>query len=402
MDCFPHLHYLIQYLERVQGEEKQDGGNVNGTTEQVQVPYLSNLNYPEFEEKDWYSACLQDFAEAASSNENLFYTLYLNLHNGEASGIVHLDTNHFHTYALRDELLVLYCNWESKNMKILLVSRSGDVSMIGDGDFQHNQIIDLNMAGRRWEGDTIGGDPCGYGILYDDAGEKEYEGFLYQGECVGYGKDYYANLRKLRYEGGFYNGMYCGQGIRFDRKGGVDWEGIWHENSPCKWSSSLFSYPFLSCQVEYLNIANGSGNRGAGESIFLTSALARLKEIHVGEKCFRRIRQLHCIGLKCLEKIVIGAKSFDRDVNLSSSSSNTTVKEFVVRDCPQLLSLKVEASSFVHYNEYIVEQVDRLTSLIIEENCFLHLHTFSLASTFISCIEIRTRSSLSHSIGYRK
>ena len=385
MDCFPHLYHLIQYLERTQGEEKQDGGNGNGIGEQIQAPYLCNFSYSESEEMDWYSACMQDFAEIASSNENMFYTIYLNLHNGEASGIVSLNTNHIHIYALRDELLILYCNMESKSMRILLVSKNGDVSMIGDGDFQHNQIIDLNTAGRRWEGDTIGRDPCGYGILYDDDGEKEYEGFLYRGECVGYGKEYYANLRKLRYEGGFYNSMYCGQGVRFDRKGKVDWEGIWYENSPCKWSSSPFPYPLLSCQVEYLNIANGSGNRGTGESILLTSALSRLKEIHVGEKCFRKIQQLHCIGLKCLEKIVIGGKSFDRDVNSSSSSSssNMIMKEFVVRDCPRLLSLKVEASSFVHYNKYIIEQVDRLTSLIIEENCFLHLHTFSLTSTLL-------------------
>lgn len=37
--------------------------------------------------------------------------------------------------------------------------------------------IDLDTKGRRWEGMIRGNVPFGYGILYNEEGEKEYEGY---------------------------------------------------------------------------------------------------------------------------------------------------------------------------------------------------------------------------------
>ena len=42
-------------------------------------------------------------------------------------------------------------------------------------------IIDLDSRGRRWEGSVVDGNPHGYGIVYDEEGRKEYEGYQVNG-----------------------------------------------------------------------------------------------------------------------------------------------------------------------------------------------------------------------------
>ena len=42
-------------------------------------------------------------------------------------------------------------------------------------------IIDLNSRGRRWEGSVVDGNPHGYGIVYNEEGRKEYEGYQVNG-----------------------------------------------------------------------------------------------------------------------------------------------------------------------------------------------------------------------------
>ena len=37
---------------------------------------------------------------------------------------------------------------------------------------EHNQVLNLNDEGERWEGDVDGNEPYGWGVLYDDEGEK--------------------------------------------------------------------------------------------------------------------------------------------------------------------------------------------------------------------------------------
>ena len=37
---------------------------------------------------------------------------------------------------------------------------------------EHNQVLNLSDGGERWEGDVDGNEPYGWGVLYDDEGEK--------------------------------------------------------------------------------------------------------------------------------------------------------------------------------------------------------------------------------------
>ena len=44
-----------------------------------------------------------------------------------------------------------------------------------------NRCIDLDVNGRRWEGSVINGKPFGFGVMFDEEGRKEYEGFMMDG-----------------------------------------------------------------------------------------------------------------------------------------------------------------------------------------------------------------------------
>ena len=54
-------------------------------------------------------------------------------------------------------------------------------------------IIDLDNTGRYWEGGVLKGDfcfPCGYGKEYNAENNLVYEGFVFEGRRVCYGKEY--------------------------------------------------------------------------------------------------------------------------------------------------------------------------------------------------------------------
>ena len=42
---------------------------------------------------------------------------------------------------------------------------------------EHDQVLDLNDEGARWEGDVLDNQPYGWGVLYDSENRMVYEGF---------------------------------------------------------------------------------------------------------------------------------------------------------------------------------------------------------------------------------
>ena len=44
-------------------------------------------------------------------------------------------------------------------------------------EVKHNQTLDLNEEGDRWEGDVLNDSPWGWGVLYDKNNHRVYEGF---------------------------------------------------------------------------------------------------------------------------------------------------------------------------------------------------------------------------------
>ncbi|KAM7454252.1 hypothetical protein BLSTO_04991 [Blastocystis sp. subtype 1] len=61
---------------------------------------------------------------------------------------------------------------------------------------EHNQVLDLNDDGERWEGDVLNNKPYGWGVLYDSENRMAYEGFRIGEVSVCYGRSYYPDARE--------------------------------------------------------------------------------------------------------------------------------------------------------------------------------------------------------------
>ena len=84
----------------------------------------------------------------------------------------------------------------------------------------------------RWEGGINDGKPFGWGILYNEDGLKEYEGFLLDTSRICYGKEYYPDICQIRYDGCYMNNQRFDEGILYDRKGGIEYDGLWKNDEP--------------------------------------------------------------------------------------------------------------------------------------------------------------------------
>ena len=101
---------------------------------------------------------------------------------------------------------VIECNIEEKWMKVR-EKRENEMDWIEmeDINVKKGNVVDLNENGVRWEGDSINGNPYGYGCIYNEENHLIYNGFIFEGKKVCYGKDMYEDNGIIEYEGGYYN-----------------------------------------------------------------------------------------------------------------------------------------------------------------------------------------------------
>ena len=93
----------------------------------------------------------------------------------------------------------------------------------------------------------------------------------------------------------------------------------------------------------------------------------------IGNDCFESVGVLKLIGLKKLEKVMIGEKCFMR--NDYSSDPNC---QFCLKECDALRELKIGSGSF---DGYSVCEIDSLNSLeVIEIGGFRYASDFQLKS----------------------
>ena len=104
-------------------------------------------------------------------------------------------------------------------------------------ELQRGVTIDLSEDGSRWEGDSLNGDPYGYGCIYNSENELIYSGFVYDGMKVCYGNVFYAFVGIIEYSGNFYNNIRCGYGKLYDKKNTLVYEGEWYNDNPIELSS---------------------------------------------------------------------------------------------------------------------------------------------------------------------
>ena len=212
---------------------------------------------------------------------------------------------------------------------------------------EHNQVLNLNDEGERWEGDVCRNQPGGWGVLYDDEGEKRYEGFRIGSENMLYGTLYYSDIQKIEYEGGWCGRKRWGRGILYDRNGKVVYDGEWVNDTRMETRVVLRDVnQVLHNHIEELIVPSHCCNEKEWKCVDF-SLVSALRVLEVGDDCFKNVIELKLLGMKALERVVIGDSCFG---NKGS---------FCLKKCPLIRELKI-GKSFWSYKTCEIEENDRL------------------------------------------
>ena len=219
---------------------------------------------------------------------------------------------------------------------------------------EHAQVLDLSDDGERWEGDVLNNQPYGWGVLYDSENRMAYEGFRLNDVNVCYGTRYYSDIQKPEYEGEWFEGNRWGRGIEYNRTGKRVYEGKWLNDGAI--NKRVVLTPDIQCIhffVEELVVEDKSCN-GKERKTLDFSLFPSIREVRVGDECFKYVDVVKLVGLKRLERVVIGSLSFRREMGYDSKHS------FTLKDCENLKELKIGAFSFTDYSVCVIENVPSL------------------------------------------
>ena len=222
---------------------------------------------------------------------------------------------------------------------------------------EHARVLDLSDNGERWEGDVLQNKPFGWGVLYDKDGEKVYEGFRIGDVNVCYGRSYYPDVQKVEYEGEIYKGKRWGRGVQYDRNGNTVFEGEWMDDEQIEKSMVLNEENQLfHNHIEELIISDGCCN-GRECKVFDISFFIKLRQLIIGNGCFKKVETVRLIGLSQLERVVVGDCCFKKDYHCLYYDRHCC---FYLKNCPQLKELKMGCYSFSDYSVCEIENVPSL------------------------------------------
>ena len=165
----------------------------------------------------------------------------------------------------------------------------------------------------------------------------------------------------MEYEGKWCDGGRWGRGVQYDRNGVVVYDGEWLNDAPLEKRVKIRSTTVLlhNC-VEELRVIDGCCNEEGLTELDL-HLFVNLRELKVGSKCFEYVKKVNICGLRELESVVIGSKSFtkEKDEWLSEKDGR-----FYLKNCPRLKELRITGvRSFKDYTVCEIENVDALESI---------------------------------------
>ena len=107
-------------------------------------------------------------------------------------------------------------------------------------------------------------------------------------------------------------------------------------------------------KLKVINVSDNSYNEELTELDL--SGFVNLRELKVGNECFKRVKRVSICGLKELESMMIGLNSFTK----KNGFGNDPNRHFYLKSCPKLKSLKMDRYSFSDYSVCQIENVDAL------------------------------------------
>ena len=182
-----------------------------------------------------------------------------------------------------------------------------------------NIIKQLNENGFRWEGDWCHEKPFGFGSVYDGDGNRVYTGFMFKGQKVGFGTEYFTDVYRVDYCGYFMNDKRHGWGTTYDRNGNVLYEGEWR----CG-------------KNDFEDVVHIKDN--SEKDCLVIHDL--IKELVIGENCLNEWKDdLVIENYPNLEKIIVKKNSLKK------------LKSLKICNCEKLKTIEIEDGAFL-FEEY--------------------------------------------------
>ena len=269
----------------------------------------------------------------------------------------------------------LFVEWDGHRHVVCDLLRKKIIRVDDSMLYTSKTVLDLNDEGERWEGDALNGKPCGWGVLYDSENRMAYEGFRVGDVNVCYGTRYYSDIGVIEYKGELFFGQRWGRGVQYDRNGKVVYDGEWVNDEQMKrrieWKEEN---QLLHNRIEELVVCSECMQRTWAHLVL--SSFVCLRKLKVGDDCFSNVRGVELVGLKKLERVVIGENCFANMDYLYEIDPNS---HFYLKNCERVRELKIGRYSFRDYSVCEIENVDRLKVIKIGE-LILWSHNFRRAS----------------------
>ncbi|KAK8790594.1 hypothetical protein WA171_004337 [Blastocystis sp. BT1] len=337
-------------------------------------------------EVDWRMKW-KEYLKESVLNDNKNCMLNLNVDKEEMRGVCKRGEEVIEVKENENEVELMIVNVLNHSMIVLKGLKGEELNEMDLSELIENEIVDLNDDGMRWEGEVLKGDLFGYGYLYDEENELEYEGWMIEGKKRCYGIEYWNDIGLKKYCGCYYDGLKNGYGLLYDRNGMIEYEGLFkddviidvNDDMRMKWIDDC-ELIVTSC-IESLIIADHFNPDIS--SLILNYSLISLKRIEIGHDCFKNVNRFVIDGLNELKTLVIGKNSFCLDwVNREGSKclimncdqlSDINIgyrsfywyESFELKNLPSLISIQLDGYAFKNCQRIVFENLNRLQSIIL-------------------------------------
>lgn len=122
----------------------------------------------------------------------------------------------------------------------------------------------------------------------------------------------------------------------------------------------------IASQVEVIVVEDDCCNESEFETLDLSGFVA-LRLLRVGNWCFKNVKEVKMVRLKCLEGVVIGNDCFSYGCNKWSYEPGNPGGRFLLKSCPFLRELKIGLRSFVEYDVCEIGYLDALQMIEMGE-----------------------------------
>ena len=154
----------------------------------------------------------KEYLKESVLNDNKNCMLNLNVDKEEIRGVCKRGEEVIEVKENENEVELMIVNVLNHSMIVLKGLKGEELNEMDLSELVENEIVDLNDDGMRWEGEVLKGDLFGYGCLYDEENELEYEGWMIEGKKRCYGIEYWNDIGLKKYCGCYYDGLKNGYG----------------------------------------------------------------------------------------------------------------------------------------------------------------------------------------------